>query len=119
MKNLILFRLLGLCLMSLVSFTSNSLAAPVNINSADVKSIADALAGIGIKKAEAIVKYRQEHGPFKTVEQLMDVPGIGEKTVEKNRNDILLDATPPAPAAAPAAPVPAAPAQPASRKKPH
>ena len=44
--------------------------------------------GIGIKKAEAIVTYRKEHGKFKNLEDLQMVKGIGTKTVEKNKNEI-------------------------------
>jgi len=84
-----------------------AMAAPVNVNTADAKTIADALSGIGQKKAEAIVKYRTEKGPFKTVEDLRNVSGIGKKTLEKNKKDILLSDTPtPAPESAPA-PAPA------------
>lgn len=68
----------------------NVIASPVNINTADAKTIGDALSGIGLKKAEAIVKYREEKGPFKTVEDLVNVSGIGAKTVEKIKHDILL-----------------------------
>ena len=71
-------------------FAVNAIAAPVNVNTADAKTISDSLSGIGQKKAEAIVKYREEKGPFKTAEDLTNVAGIGEKTVEKNKNDILL-----------------------------
>ena len=70
--------------------TFNAFAAPVNINAADAKTISESLSGIGLKKAEAIVKYRTEKGPFKTVEDLVNVAGIGDKTVEKNKKDILL-----------------------------
>lgn len=80
----------------------NAIAAPVNVNTADAKTISEALSGIGLKKAEAIVKYRTEKGLFKTAEDLANVKGIGEKTVEKNKNDILLgDATAPVAAAEP------------------
>ncbi len=72
----------------------NVIASPVNINTADAKTIGDSLSGIGLKKAEAIVKYREEKGAFKTVEDLANVNGIGEKIVEKIKADILLtDAT--------------------------
>ena len=77
MKKLIMLFLLGL-----TSFTMSVFAAPVNINTADAKTIADALNGIGLKKAEAIVQYRTEKGPFKAIEELANVPGIGEKTIE-------------------------------------
>ena len=85
MKKLIL-------LLSLFAF--NAFAAPVNVNTADAKTISDALSGIGMKKAEAIVKYRTEKGLFKTAEDLTNVKGIGKKTVEKNKKDILLSDTP-------------------------
>jgi competence protein ComEA len=75
--------LLSLC-------AANAIAAPVNVNTADAKTISEALSGIGMKKAEAIVKYRTEKGLFKTAEDLANVTGIGEKTVEQNKNDILL-----------------------------
>lgn len=81
MKKLMI--LLSLC-------AANAIAAPVNVNTADAKTISEALSGIGLKKAEAIVKYRSEKGLFKTAGDLSNVAGIGEKTVEKNKNDILL-----------------------------
>jgi len=74
-------------------FALNCFAAPVNINSADAKAIADALTGIGPSKAEAIVKYREENGPFKTPEDLLEVSGIGEKTLEKIKADLVFDST--------------------------
>ncbi|MDD5578509.1 MAG: helix-hairpin-helix domain-containing protein [Methylobacter sp.] len=78
-------------LLILLSFCIfNVEAAPVNINTADAKTISESLSGIGQKKAEAIVKYREKEGQFKTIEDLTKVSGIGEKTVEKNRKDILL-----------------------------
>ena len=87
----------------------NVLATPVNINTADAKTIADSLAGVGNKKAEAIVKDRVEKGPFKTVDDLKRVMGIGDKIIAANKGDILLTTVPsatkiavPAPAVAPA-----------------
>lgn len=68
-----------------------SLAAPVNVNTADAQAIADALQGIGLSKARAIVEYRQKHGPFKSADDLSLVKGIGERTVEINRADILVE----------------------------
>ena len=64
-------------------------ATPVNINKADAAAIAQALDGIGQSKAEAIVAYRDQHGPFKTVEELAEVKGIGAATIERNRDAIL------------------------------
>ena len=62
----------------------------VNLNKAGAKEIAKALKGIGIKKAKAIVEYREKHGKFKAVEELASVKGIGVATIAKNHNHILL-----------------------------
>lgn len=74
----------------LILFSANLLATPVNINTADAKTIAQSLQGIGQKKAEDIIIYRKKNGLFKTVNDLTQVKGIGKKTVEKNLADILL-----------------------------
>jgi len=66
-------------------------AAPVDINSASAEQIAAALKGVGPAKAKAIVDYREQFGPFTSVEQLAEVKGIGLATVEKNRDQILLE----------------------------
>lgn len=72
-------------------FSASAIAGyPVNINSADAIELADALDGIGQSKAEAIVAYRDENGPFNSVESLTSVRGIGVATVEKNMENILL-----------------------------
>lgn len=55
---------------------------PVNVNTADA-ALLDAVPGIGPSLAQAIVTYRRENGPFKTVEDLVNVPGIGPKTLSK------------------------------------
>jgi len=62
----------------------------VNINTADAATLADALQGVGLKKAEAIVAYRNEHGPFKSVDDMVNVKGIGEKSLEKLRPQVAL-----------------------------
>ena len=64
--------------------------AKVNINTASAEDIAELLNDVGPKKAEAIVAYRQEFGPFKAVDDLMNVKGIGAATLEKNRDLISL-----------------------------
>ena len=64
---------------------------PVNVNEADADTIARELRGVGPAKARAIVTYREENGPFETVEDLLKVQGIGHKVLEDNRKDILLE----------------------------
>ena len=69
---------------------SSSLAfsAPVNINTADATTIAINIKGVGVKKAQAIIQYRKTNGPFKRVDDLVKVKGIGAKLLEKNRADL-------------------------------
>jgi competence protein ComEA len=56
----------------------------VSINSAPAEELAQKMNGVGLKKAQAIVSYRDEFGPFKTLDQLQEVPGIGASLVERN-----------------------------------
>ena len=65
-------------------------ATPVNVNTADAAAIAKALDGIGPAKAAAIVAWREEHGPFKSVDEVGKVKGVGAETLERNRSAILL-----------------------------
>jgi len=63
----------------------------VNINSATAEQMSEVLTGIGEKRAAAIVAYREANGPFSSLEQLLDIQGVGEKTLEKNRERITLE----------------------------
>jgi len=76
-----------------ISFLALSLPslAAVNINTADAEAIKNELQGVGMQKAEAIVAYREANGAFKSVDELANVKGIGLKTVDKNRANILVD----------------------------
>ena len=62
----------------------------IPVNTADVQEL-DRLPGIGPAKAQAIVDYREEHGPFQTTDQLLEVSGIGEATLEGLLDYITLD----------------------------
>ncbi|WP_447826103.1 ComEA family DNA-binding protein [Aeromonas salmonicida] len=61
----------------------------VNLNTASINELT-ALKGIGEKKAQAIVDFREKQGKFTTVEQLADVSGIGPATLEANRDMIIV-----------------------------
>lgn len=63
-------------------------AGSVDINSADAMTISKTLKGIGIKKAKAIIAYRDKHGKFKSANDLAKVKGIGKKTVAMNLEKI-------------------------------
>ena len=65
-------------------------ADPVDINTANAMVISKTLKGIGLKKAQAIVAYREKHGKFKTVEELAKVKGIGKKTVAMNKENLTI-----------------------------
>ncbi len=75
---------------SLLIFSGNIFASPVNINTASASEIAGALTGVGQSKAEAIIAYRQQKGEFKKASDIVQVKGIGSSIYEKNKNDILL-----------------------------
>ena len=68
-------------------------AGPVNVNTADAQTISDELTGVGLSRAQAIIDYREENGPFESVDELLNVKGIGERTLEMNRDDILLESS--------------------------
>ncbi|PHM63081.1 ComEA family DNA-binding protein [Xenorhabdus ishibashii] len=60
----------------------------VNINTANAEELAKELNGIGTKKAQAIIEYREKYGPFTAIEQLQEVQGIGPIFIEKNRDKL-------------------------------
>ena len=77
----------------LTTFSSLALAqqqATININTASAEAIAEALSGIGTKRANAIVAWRNTHGEFTSLEQLSNIKGVGEKVLDKNRDRITL-----------------------------
>ncbi|SFU69453.1 ComEA family DNA-binding protein [Xenorhabdus koppenhoeferi] len=60
----------------------------LNINIANAEELAKELNGIGVKKAQAIIEYREKYGPFTAIEQLQEVQGIGPIFIEKNRSKL-------------------------------
>ncbi|BET95779.1 ComEA family DNA-binding protein [Xenorhabdus taiwanensis] len=60
----------------------------VNINTANAEELAKQLNGVGAKKAQAIIEYREKYGPFTAIEQLQEVQGIGPIFIEKNRDKL-------------------------------
>ncbi|MEM0672946.1 MULTISPECIES: ComEA family DNA-binding protein [Dickeya] len=62
----------------------------VSINKATAEQLAAALNGVGLKKAQAIVSYREQNGPFTQIEQLQEVPGIGSALIERNQSRLRL-----------------------------
>jgi len=75
-------------ILSLVSFSAS--AEIVNLNKANASALQHYLKGIGEKKAQNIVEYRQEHKKFKSVEEVMEVKGIGEVIYKKIKSNLSL-----------------------------
>jgi competence protein ComEA len=85
MKKLIL----GILLLG-AFFIQNAFADSVDINSADAKTIAENLKGVGLKKATRIVEFRIENGPYRSVDDITKVKGIGPKILERNKSYIIV-----------------------------
>ncbi|MGR8947504.1 MAG: ComEA family DNA-binding protein [Gammaproteobacteria bacterium] len=82
----------ALILSLLFAIAANSAAEGiVNINSADASKIAEAMTGIGLKRAEDIVAFREKNGRFRSIEDLVLVKGIGASTLDKNRDRISVE----------------------------
>lgn len=80
-----------LSLFLVYSIAVQTLAAPINVNTADAMAIADSLSGVGPKIGAAIVEYREANGPFTSAEDLLNVKGVGPKILETNKADILIE----------------------------
>jgi competence protein ComEA len=81
----------SLALACALFLTAPAFAEIVNINKADAAALAQNLNGIGEAKAQKIIEYREQHGGFQSIDELANVPGIGARTVERNRDSISLD----------------------------
>ncbi|NRH25279.1 helix-hairpin-helix domain-containing protein [Pantoea stewartii] len=62
----------------------------VSINEATAEQLSAVMNGVGLKKTQSIVSYREEYGPFTAVDQLKDVPGFGHALVERNASRLKL-----------------------------
>jgi len=84
------------------SISQNALPAPekaisdvaqlgqVSINNATAEQLSAVMNGVGLKKAQAIVSYREQYGPFSAIQQLSEVPGIGNALIERNADRLKL-----------------------------
>ncbi len=66
---------------------------PVDLNAASAETLAATMEGVGLQKAQAIVAYRDQHGPFGSVDEITAVRGIGPATLEKNRSKLVIETT--------------------------
>ena len=63
----------------------------LNLNTADAPTLQKELNGIGKAKAEAIVAYRDANGPFASVDELLEIKGIGNALLERNRDKLVVE----------------------------
>tara|TARA_R110002167_G_scaffold98718_1_gene259341 strand:- start:8671 stop:8955 length:285 start_codon:yes stop_codon:yes gene_type:complete len=73
-------------LLGLLLGLSLQAVAAIDINRASAEQMAQGLNGIGLVKAQEIVRYRELHGPFQTVDQLLAVKGVGQALIGRNRD---------------------------------
>ena len=72
---------------SFITTTTSLSSDKININQASLEELTT-LTGVGPSKAQAIIDYREQQGPFQSIEELKNVTGIGEKTYEKLKDEI-------------------------------
>lgn len=82
-------KIIFICMIALPCYLQA--ADKVNINTADKETLMTVIKGVGEKRAEAIIAWREQHGPFKTVDELADVSGVGQSIVDKNRDTLSID----------------------------
>ncbi len=78
----------GAALVAALLLAPAAIAGPVNVNTADAKTLARELDGVGMARAEAIIAYRQKNGPFKNAEDLGKVKGLGKKIIDQNKANL-------------------------------
>ncbi|MNZ25309.1 ComE operon protein 1 [compost metagenome] len=66
-------------------------SAKVDLNKADAVTLQRDLQGIGEAKAKAIVAHRESNGPFTSVDELLEVKGIGKAILDKNRDKVAVN----------------------------
>lgn len=77
-------------LVAILLSTAAWAADPVNVNTASAEEISESLKGIGLSKAKLIVDYREANGTFVHADELVNVKGIGIKTIDQNRGLIIV-----------------------------
>ncbi len=78
---------LSAALVAATLLAPTAIAGPVDVNTADAKTLARELQGVGMAKAEAIVSYREKNGPFKSADDLAKVKGLGKKLIDQNKSN--------------------------------
>ncbi|QOC23847.1 ComEA family DNA-binding protein [Wenzhouxiangella sp. AB-CW3] len=86
------FKLVIVALLLSLAVVQTGLAdeARIDVNTATVEELAETLHGVGMAKAQAIVEHRETNGPFEHIDELIEVQGIGLRTVDNNRERIEL-----------------------------
>lgn len=82
-------RLLLILLLALPCYLSA--ADKVNINTASRDVLMSEIKGVGEKRADAIIAYREQNGPFKSVDELLNVTGVGQSILDDNRDNLTVN----------------------------
>lgn len=72
----------------IMEIATKSESLKVDLNQADAAALQRELAGVGEAKAKAIVAYRESNGPFSSIDELLEVKGIGKAILDKNREKL-------------------------------
>ena len=91
MKNKNLQNWRSLYAAALITIACGVSAEPVDINNDSAERLAENIVGVGPVIANRIVAYREQNGAFESLDELLEVPGVGEKVLERNRETILID----------------------------
>ncbi|MDG1064712.1 MAG: helix-hairpin-helix domain-containing protein [Luminiphilus sp.] len=89
------YQLMGIGVLSFALAVSSppafSQSQSVNINTASPELLSESLSGVGLAKAYRIVEHRESYGPFESIDELVEVKGIGESIIAGNRDRIVLE----------------------------
>lgn len=83
--------LMAVFMTALLIAQSQVFAQSVDINQATLEELVENLNGIGAHKAQAIIDYREQYGEFDSMDELLQVKGIGLFTLEKNKDRLIFD----------------------------
>ena len=83
--------LIAVFMTALFIIQSQVSAQSIDVNQATLEELVENLNGVGAHKAQAIIDYRQQHGDFDSMEELLQVKGIGLSTLEKNKDRLVFD----------------------------
>jgi len=83
--------LIAVFVTSLLIIHSQVFAQAIDVNQATLEELVENLNGVGAHKAQAIIDYREQYGDFDSMEELLQVKGMGLSTLENNKDRLVFD----------------------------